>query len=140
MCIRDRGRPTLGPIWNLDWLQGWSWVDHAALPGLPAHNPLGHAFEHVAPDHVLLGHPADGWDDVDSALFVGRIHEQVPLVWTVALGAGAGTCTTFTVHPGAGRVPDALVDGLVRRAAGGRTPPPGSVALGLQARRQERSA
>ena len=124
------GRPALGPIWNLDWVQGWSWVDHATLPGLPTHNPLDHAFEHVAPDHVLLGHPANGWDDVDAALFVGWIREQVPLVWTVAHGAGSITFTTFTVHPEAGPVPDALLDALVRRAARGRTPPPGSVTPG----------
>ena len=46
------GRPALGPIWNLDWLQGWSWVDHAALPGLPAHNPLGHAFGSLRPQQL----------------------------------------------------------------------------------------
>lgn len=112
------GWPGQRSPWDGDWVTSWSWLDHAALPGLPARNPLDFAYEEVLPDHVLLGYdPVRHRDEVPAGMFVGWIHAPAAIVWSFGQGRGAVTVTTFRVAPESGPVATLLLERLIQQAA-----------------------
>jgi hypothetical protein len=111
------GWPGQRSPWEGDWVTSWSWLDHAALPGLPRRNPLDFAYEEVLPDHVLLGYdPVRHRDEVAAGMFVGWVHVPAALVWRFPQGRGAVTITTFRVAPERGPVATLLLERLIRHA------------------------
>ncbi|HKG57982.1 MAG TPA: glycoside hydrolase family 2 TIM barrel-domain containing protein [Candidatus Limnocylindrales bacterium] len=112
------GWPGQRSPWEGDWVTSWSWIDHAALPGLPARNPLDFAYEEVLPDHVLLGYdPVRHRDEVPAGMFVGWVHAPAAVVWSFRQGRGAVTVTTFRVAPESGPVATLLLERLIQQAA-----------------------
>ncbi|HEY0443183.1 MAG TPA: glycoside hydrolase family 2 TIM barrel-domain containing protein [Candidatus Limnocylindrales bacterium] len=112
------GWPGQRSPWEGDWVTSWSWLDHAALPGLPARNPLDFAYEEVLPDHVLLGYdPVRHRDEVPAGMFVGWVHAPGAIVWSFRQGRGAITVTTFRVAPESGPVATLLLEQLIQQAA-----------------------
>ena len=120
------GWPGQRSPWEGDWVTSWSWLQPAAIEGLPIRNPLDFAYEEVLPDHVLLGHdPVRHRDEVPAGMFVGWIHAPAAIIWTFAQGLGAFTLTTFRVAPEHGPVATALFEGLIQRAAAAGAADPG---------------
>lgn len=114
----DPADPTARPVWQGDWISTFAWLRSEALADLSDGRCLDLAFQRVLPHHVLLGHTDDRtWDDVSAGLFAGWVHSPAAITWSMPVGAGRLTVTTFHLEPGRGPVADALFAELVRSLA-----------------------
>lgn len=116
--------PAAGAVWQGDWISTFAWLRSETLRDLSDGRCLDLAFQRVLPDHVLLGHADDAsWEDVSAGMFAGWVHAPAAITWSMPVGAGLLTITTFRLKPGQGPVADALFAELVRATARQDVPP-----------------
>ena len=106
--------------YNGDWISNFNWI----LPSSPVFNEIafnkimGWEAQAVTPDYVLLGVPADNFDDVLAGAFYGWINANSALMLQARYGTGRVLLTTYRFDEyGKDPYATALLDNMIRHAA-----------------------
>jgi len=99
-----------GP-WQGDWASSMSWIRQDKMfRSIPTGGTVDFAFADLTPELVVMGlRPFEFESDVHAGLFVGWIHQAVPLVAHRRIGQGQLLVCTFRLLPHLGRNPVATI-------------------------------